>query len=77
MTELATDTEAGWDAVSDLVVVGSGGGSLCAALTARRGGLQPLVLEKTDVVGGSTAMSGGIIWLPNNPVSRRGCPRQP
>ncbi|GGI99012.1 3-oxosteroid 1-dehydrogenase [Streptomyces brasiliensis] len=56
--------------MADLVVVGSGGGSLCAALVARQGGLEPLVIEKTDVVGGSTAMSGGVLWLPDNPVSR-------
>jgi len=60
-----------WDAVADLVVVGSGGGSLCAALAARHAGLQPLVLEKTEVFGGSTALSGGVLWLPDNPVSRR------
>jgi 3-oxosteroid 1-dehydrogenase len=60
-----------WDVVTDCVMVGSGGGSLCAALAADAAGLQTLVLEKADVVGGSTAMSGGILWLPDNPVSRR------
>jgi 3-oxosteroid 1-dehydrogenase len=60
-----------WDVVTDCVFVGSGGGSLCAALAANAAGLQTLVLEKADVVGGSTAMSGGILWLPDNPVSRR------
>jgi 3-oxosteroid 1-dehydrogenase len=60
-----------WDVVTDCVMVGSGGGSLCAALSANAAGLQTLVLEKADVVGGSTAMSGGILWLPDNPVSRR------
>ncbi|MEU1369759.1 FAD-binding protein [Streptomyces sp. NPDC005803] len=33
--------------------------------------MQALVIEKTDTVGGSTAMSGGVLWLPNNPVPRR------
>ncbi|MEU2021298.1 FAD-binding protein [Streptomyces sp. NPDC016469] len=61
----------GWDVVTDLVVVGSGGGSLCSALVAHENGLQALVIEKTDVFGGSTAMSGGVLWLPNNPVSRK------
>jgi 3-oxosteroid 1-dehydrogenase len=60
-----------WDVVTDCVMVGSGGGSLCAALSANSAGLQSLVLEKADVIGGSTAMSGGILWLPDNPVSRR------
>jgi 3-oxosteroid 1-dehydrogenase len=60
-----------WDVVTDCVMVGSGGGSLCAALAARAAGLQTLILEKADVIGGSTAMSGGILWLPDNPVSRR------
>ncbi|TAM65108.1 FAD-binding protein [Mycobacterium sp.] len=60
-----------WDVVTDCVMVGSGGGSMCAALAADAAGLQTLVLEKADVMGGSTAMSGGILWLPDNPVSRR------
>ena len=60
-----------WDVVTDCVMVGSGGGSLCAALAADSAGLQTLVLEKEDVIGGSTAMSGGVLWLPDNPVSRR------
>jgi 3-oxosteroid 1-dehydrogenase len=64
-------TQQDWDVVTDCVMVGSGGGSLCAALSANAAGLQTLVLEKADVIGGSTAMSGGILWLPDNPVSRR------
>lgn len=51
----------------DFVVVGSGGGSMCAALVMRRAGNSVLVLEKTDLVGGTTAMSGGVMWIPNNP----------
>lgn len=68
---MTKDPEPGWDTVADLVVVGSGGGSMAAALAARQGGLEPLILEKTDYVGGSTAMSGGVLWLPNNQVSKR------
>ncbi len=60
-----------WDVVTDCVFVGSGGGSLCAALAANAAGLQTLVLEKAEVIGGSTAMSGGVLWLPDNPASRR------
>lgn len=50
----------------DFVVVGSGGGAFVAAIAARAQGLRTLVLEKTDAVGGTTAISGGAIWIPNN-----------
>jgi 3-oxosteroid 1-dehydrogenase len=59
-----------WDYNVDAVVVGSGGGALCAALVGRARGLDVLVLEKSDLIGGSTAMSGGGIWVPNNPLMR-------
>ena len=55
----------------DFVIVGSGGGSMCAALVAKSMGLEPLILEKTDVFGGTTAKSGGIMWIPNNRFMRR------
>ena len=64
-------SSAEWDAVTDCLMVGSGGGALCGALAASTAGRQVLVVEKTDVVGGSTAMSGGVLWLPDNPVSAR------
>ena len=57
----------------DLIVVGSGGGGMCAALTAAAAGASVLLLEKTEQVGGSTAMSGGVLWLPNSqPAEREG-----
>jgi 3-oxosteroid 1-dehydrogenase len=56
-----------WDASVDFVGVGSGGGGLVAALRAAKEGLEALVLEKQDKVGGSTAISGGMVWIPNNP----------
>jgi len=59
-----------WDEAADLVIVGSGGGALVAALAASSAGAEALVLEKQERVGGSTAMSGGIAWIPNNPVMR-------
>ncbi|MFI8778131.1 3-ketosteroid-delta-1-dehydrogenase [Brachybacterium paraconglomeratum] len=51
----------------DLLVVGTGTG-LAAALSAREQGLDVLVIEKTDLVGGSTARSGGAFWIPANPI---------
>lgn len=57
-----------WDEEYDLVVVGSGAGALTAALAADSRGLKVAVIEKTDLFGGTTAYSGGGIWLPNNDV---------
>ena len=53
----------------DLVVVGSGTGML-AALAAAQAGLSVLVVEKSQYFGGSTALSGGGFWIPNNPLLR-------
>ncbi len=61
-----------WDKSVDLAIVGSGGGGLIAAMAAVEAGLEPLVLEKQSVVGGSTGMSGGMVWMPNNPLMRAG-----
>lgn len=54
------------DETYDFVVVGSGGGSMCAGLVMRRAGKSVLVLEKTDFLWGSTAKAGGVMWIPNN-----------
>jgi succinate dehydrogenase/fumarate reductase flavoprotein subunit len=54
----------------DLVIVGSGGGGLVAGLVAKASGLDPLVIEKTEYLGGTTALSHGALWLPNNPLGR-------
>jgi len=55
-----------FDETVDFVVVGSGGGSMCAGLVLRQAGKSVLVLEKTDLLGGSTAKAGGVMWIPNN-----------
>jgi len=54
----------------DVVVVGAGVGGLVTALRAHGLGLRPLVLEKSELLGGSTAWSGGALWAPDNPVMR-------
>ena len=59
-----------WDTTVDFVIVGSGGGGMVAALTASVAGASALVLEKQALVGGSTCMSGGVVWVPDNPVMR-------
>ena len=60
-----------FDEQVDFVIVGSGGGSMCAALVLRAAGRKVLILEKTAWVGGTTARSGGVMWLPDNPFMRR------
>jgi len=60
-----------FDEIFDFVVVGSGGGSMCAALYLRSLGKSVLILEKTEFVGGTTACSGGVLWIPNNPFMQR------
>ncbi len=51
---------------TDLLVIGSGAGGLTAALTAAIEGADALVIEKSDQYGGTSAMSGGGIWIPNS-----------
>lgn len=60
-----------FDHVVDVLIVGSGGGGMTAALTAQAAGLDALVVEKSPYFGGSTALSGGGIWVPGAPAQRR------
>jgi 3-oxosteroid 1-dehydrogenase len=53
-----------WDHEVDVVVLGSGGAGLTAALTAAVNGAAVEVYDKADTVGGTTAVSGGIVWIP-------------
>ncbi len=52
----------------DLVIVGSGCASVTAALAAKSLGGSALIIEKQALFGGSSAYSGGILWIPNNPL---------
>ncbi|HJQ05517.1 MAG TPA: 3-oxosteroid 1-dehydrogenase [Nocardioides sp.] len=50
----------------DVVVVGAGGAGMSAALAASRKGLDTVLIEKSAYFGGSTARSGGGVWIPGN-----------
>src|SRR5690606_12355281 len=54
-----------WSAEADVVVLGSGSGQM-AAIRAVENGLSAIVLEKAATGGGTTGISGGAIWVPNN-----------
>lgn len=54
----------------DLLVIGSGAGGLATAVTAAELGLEVIVVEKEASLGGTTAWSGGWMWIPRNPLAR-------
>lgn len=61
----------GFDHEFDIVIVGSGAAGMTAAITAARDGLTPLIIEKEPLWGGSTALSGGGIWIANNALQKQ------
>jgi 3-oxosteroid 1-dehydrogenase len=61
---------AAWDVEVDVVVFGSGAGGLSASLFGAKKGLEVLLCEKTGQVGGTTATSGGVAWIPGNDKAR-------
>lgn len=60
-----------WNEQFDVVVVGAGAGGIVAAITAANKGLKTVLIEKGASWGGSSALSGGGLWIPNNHVSKK------
>lgn len=50
----------------DVLVIGSGAGGMATAITAAKAGQQVIIVEKEPVYGGTTAFSGGVLWIPGN-----------
>jgi succinate dehydrogenase/fumarate reductase flavoprotein subunit len=55
-----------WDLEVDVLVVGTGGAGMAAAIAAHDQGAKVAIIEKAARAGGSTAVSGGVLWIPNN-----------
>jgi len=65
----APQTQAAHTLECDLLVIGSGAGGLAAAVVAAHQGLKVIVAEKDPQYGGTTAWSGGWMWVPRNPLA--------
>ena len=55
----------------DVLVIGSGAGGLSTAITAKKAGLDVVIIEKEEFFGGTTAFSGGVLWVPGNHHARK------
>ena len=66
----ATPAAASWDRETDIVVLGTGTACV-AALVAKNAGADVVVLEKAGFIGGTTGVSGGTLWIPNNYLERQ------
>ena len=71
MSDAGSDSRA--IAECNFLVVGSGVGGLVGAIAARLSGLRPVIIEKADVWGGTTAVSAGVLWAPCNAEMERHC----
>ena len=58
--------EISWDSEVDLIAVGSSTGGLTAAIVGHDLGMRTILMEASAELGGGTAYSGGIVWIPNN-----------
>lgn len=54
----------------DVIILGTGAAGMAAALAAHESGAQVLLVEKWDRIGGTSAISGGVIWVADNPRMR-------
>ncbi len=61
----------GFDHSVDLLIVGSGAGAMAAAIRAKDLGGDVLLIEKTELYGGASAMSGGSLWIPSNHLMKK------
>jgi len=62
----AAEAAMNWDREADILVVGSGVGASTAAVTAHDNGDSVIVVEKAPILGGTSAKSAGVLWIPNN-----------
>lgn len=60
-----------FDEIADVVVVGCGAAGMVTALAAKENGLSAIITEATAMTGGNSAISGGVVWIPNNHVIKR------
>ena len=67
----ADASERPWDIETDLIVVGAGAAGMTAALVGALEGLEVVLCEKSDMVGGTTSFSAGSVWIPGSSQSRR------
>ncbi|KAF5011954.1 hypothetical protein FDECE_1960 [Fusarium decemcellulare] len=65
-----TEPKTRYDEETDVLIIGSGAGALTANLRAMTLGLRSIVVEKQHTIGGASAISGGGLWIPCNPVSK-------
>lgn len=72
MNQITPESRTQWDKEVDWLVVGGGGAGMVSALTAHHLGLDTLLIEKAQYIGGSTARSGGVVWIPNNYLALEG-----
>lgn len=64
-------TESNWDTEVDVLVAGSGAAALAAAITAKHGGAETLIVESEAVWGGTSSWSGGGLWIPDNSLAKK------